>query len=152
MCLTKIPVYEIIQSIAGLAIAGTFFLQYRLNKMQATQLRMSSLPVINLEYEPDEPFFDPEKRDAGKLIIRVKKNVAYELWFEFVDRKDMVFDLNGSSSVMENDSYIKIFSYDKGELSYFIVRANFLDIAGNKYTQDFRYWENRFLPSAPKLA
>lgn len=45
--------------------------------MQAAQFRFASLPVINLEYESVEPFFDPETRDAGKLKITVKKNVAY---------------------------------------------------------------------------
>ena len=145
-------IYEVIQSIAGLAIAGTFILQYRLNRMQAIQLRLSSMPIISVQYEEEkEAFFDPHIRDAGLLRIKAVRNVIYELWWECIDRKDLVFDTNGLSNMIEGDNYIKRFSHDKGGLSYFIIRASFKDIAGNEYIQDFKYWEGKFLPNAPKL-
>lgn len=112
-------IYEVIQSVAGLAIAGTFILQYRLNRMQAIQLRLSSMPIISVQYEEEEEedaFFDQHIRDAGLLRIKAVKNVIYELWWESIDRKDLVFDTNGLSNMMEGDTYIKRFSHDKGGL------------------------------------
>lgn len=70
--------YEVIQSIAGLAIAGTFILQYRLSRMQAIQLRLSSMPIISVQYE-EGAFIDPHIRDAGLLRIKVIKNIIYVL-------------------------------------------------------------------------
>jgi len=140
-----------IQAIGAIAVAAAFFLQYNVNKMQATQLRLSSLPIIKLEYLEDEPCFDPHIKSAGILIITIKKNTVYNLQSAFIDRDDIKFDLHGISNMSEGDTVKKRFSYlTESGLLYFIVQLTYSDILGNTYTQNFKYWENEFLPNAPK--
>ena len=148
-----------IQAIVGIALFYTIYLQYKANRTQSQQLQISLVPRLKVVIEQIDPFFNPHNTGAGSITVTVERNNIYNMKFYILDDPSIVLEqlqMNGSN-LADGDNIVRNFTFPKdGEplleavLPIFRLLITFKDILGNDYSQEFKYFEGRILPSVPK--